>query len=67
MKIYLQSIKYEQWNIVEPIYEKSSTPYNQLTDDPKKSANLNTKAINALLCALDKNEFNCVSTSTSAH
>jgi len=48
-------------------YEKPSTSYEQWTDDEKKSANLDAKAMNALLYALDKNEFNRVSTSTYAY
>ena len=69
MRIYLQSINYELWNIVKVTYEKPSTPYDQWTHDQnqKKSTNLNAKAMTALFCALDKNEFNRVSTFTFVH
>ena len=67
MKIYLQSINHELWNIVEATYEKPSTPYDPWTDDQKKSVNLDAKALNVLFCELDKNKFNCVSTSISTH
>ena len=67
VKIYLQSINYEPWNIIEVIYEKTSTPCDQWTEDQKKSTNLDAKAMNVLFYALDKNEFNRVSTFTSAH
>ena len=67
MQIFLQSINYELWNIVETPYQKPTTPYAEWTNVQKASANLDAKAMNALFCALDKNEFNRVSTSTSAH
>ena len=67
MQIFPQSLNYELWNIVETPYQKPTTSYTEWTLDEKTSANLNAKAMNALFCALDKNEFNRVSTSTSAH
>ena len=63
MKIYLQSLNYELWNIVEAPYTKLTTHYNTWSDDQKKNANLDAKAI----CALTKEEFNRVSTATSAN
>ena len=67
MKIYLQSLNYELWNIVEAVYTKLTTNYNAWSDDQKKNANLDAKAMNALFCALTKEEFNRVSTGTSAN
>ena len=67
MKIYLQSFNYDLWNIVEATYTKPSTNYNAWTEDQKKNANLDAKMMNALFCALTKEEFNRVSTATSAH
>ena len=67
MKIYLQSINYELWNIVEAAYTKPTTNYTAWSDDQKKNANLDAKAMNALFCALTKEEFNRVSTATSAN
>ena len=67
MKIYLQSLNYDLWNIVEAAYTKPTTNYNAWSDDQKKNANLDAKAMNALFCALTKEEFNCVSTATSAN
>ena len=68
MKIYLQSLNYELWNIVEALYTKPTTNYNAWSDDQKihqkKNANLDAKAMNALFCALTKEEFNRVSTAT---
>ena len=57
MKIYLQSLNYELWNIVEVPYTKPTTNYIAWSDDQKKNANLDAKAMNALLCALIKEEF----------
>ena len=62
MKIYLQSLYYKLWNIVEAPYTKPTTNYNAWSEEQKKFANLNTKAMNALFCDLNKEEFNRVST-----
>ena len=67
MRIYLKSIGHDLWNIVETQYVKPTTPYNEWTLVEKNTENLDAKAMNALFCALDKNEFNRVSTSTSAY
>jgi len=66
MKIYLQSLNYELWNIVEAPYTKPPTHYNTWSDDQKRNANLDAKAMNVLFYALTKEEFNRVSTVTSA-
>ena len=66
MRIYLQSIGYELWNIMEKEIVKPTTHFDECTLVEKTKANLDSKAINALFCAMDKNEFNRVSTSTSA-
>ena len=66
MKIYLQSLNYELWNIVEAPYTKPITNYNAWSDDQKKNANLDAKVMNALFCALTKEEFNRVN-ATSAN
>ena len=60
MKIYLQSLNYELWNIVEAAYIKLTTNYSTWSDDQKKNTNLHAKAMNALFCALTKEEFNRV-------
>ena len=67
MKIFLQSLNYELWNKVEAPYIKLTTNYTAWSDDQKKNANLDAKAMNALFCALTKEEFNRVSTATSAN
>ena len=61
MKIFLISMDFELWNIVENGFQKSSLPMNDWNELKKKTFTLNAKAMNALLCALDKNEFNQVS------
>uniref|UniRef100_UPI0024DE9535 hypothetical protein n=1 Tax=Klebsiella pneumoniae TaxID=573 RepID=UPI0024DE9535 len=43
-------------------FHKSSTPINKWDDLEKKIFYLNARAMNALFCALDKTEFNRVST-----
>ena len=67
MKIYLQSLNYELWNILEVPYTKPTTNCTAWNNDQKKNVNLNAKAMNALFCALTKEEFNRVSTATSAN
>ena len=54
MKIHLQSLNYELWNIVEPTYTKPTTNYSTWNEEQKKSANLDAKAMNALFCTLNK-------------
>jgi len=58
---------YEIWNIVETPYDKPTTPYSEWTTIQKTNANLDSKAMNALFCAMEKNEFNRVSTASNAH
>jgi len=60
MKIYLQSLNYELRNIVEAPNTKPTTNYNAWSEEQKKSTNLDAKAMNALFCALTKEEFNPV-------
>jgi len=67
MKIYLQSINYKFWNIMEASYKKPRANYDQWSKEQKKLVNLDVKVMNALFCALNKEEFNCVSTVTSLH
>ena len=43
MKIYLQSINYEIWNIVEATYEKPRTNYNQWSEEQKNQSTLMQK------------------------
>ena len=63
----LAIINYKLWNNDEAAYGKSSTNYDAWTVEQKKSVNLDAKAMNALFCALNKEEFNRMSTATSAH
>ena len=49
---------FKLWNIIENEFQKSSLLMNNWNDLEKKTLSLNAKAVNALFCALDKNEFN---------
>ena len=49
------------------IRDRPTTNYNAWREEQKKSANLDTKAMNALFCALNKKEFNRVSTTRSVN
>ncbi|KAH9792558.1 hypothetical protein KPL71_004170 [Citrus sinensis] len=77
MRIYLQALDYEIWEIVcdgpfMPLTKnevgedipKLSQEWNELE---KRKASLNSKAMNALFCALDKKEFHRVSSCESAN
>ncbi|KAH9650289.1 Integrase catalytic domain-containing protein [Citrus sinensis] len=77
MRIYLQALDYEIWEVVcdglfLPLtkYEfgedipKPSREWNELE---KRKASLNFKAMNALFCALDKKEFHRVSSCECAN
>ena len=66
MRIFLLSLDLNLWHIVENGFEMSSLPMNHWNDLEKKMFSLNTKAMNALYCALDKNEFNRISICDSA-
>ena len=52
---------------MEAACENPRTNYDQWSEEQKKSVNLDAKAINTLFCALNKEEFNHVSTTTSAN
>ena len=67
MKIYLQSLNYELWNIVKAPCTKPTTNYDAWNEEQKKSVNLDAKVMNAFFCALNKEEFNRVSAATSAN
>ena len=58
MRIYLQALDYEIWEV---ICDDLLIPRkNALSELDKKTMSLNSKAMNALFCALDKKEFHRV-------
>ena len=61
MRVFLISLNLDLWNIVENDFQLPSKPMNEWSDLEKKYFSLNAKAMNALFCALDKNEFNRIS------
>ena len=52
---------------MEAAYAKPHTNYDQWIGEQKKSIDLDAKAMDALFCALNKEEFNRVSTATSGY
>ena len=58
MTIFLQAIDFSVWHIVVNPYTPPKTDYTTWTDEAKRQANLNAKAMNALYCAIDQNKFN---------
>ena len=67
MKIYLQSIGLDTWNITQTEYSVRIIDFAQWTAEQKSVAQNNSKAINILFCSLDRNEFNRVSVCKSAY
>ena len=61
MRVFLLSLNLNLWHIVESSFQMSALPMNHWNDLEKKTFSLNAKAMNALFCTLDKNEFNRVS------
>ncbi|KAH9765776.1 hypothetical protein KPL70_001961 [Citrus sinensis] len=77
MRIYLQALDYEIWKIVNDgpfmpltkneVGEDIPKPSRDWNEFEKRKASLNSKAMNALFCALDKKEFHRVSSCESAN
>ncbi|KAH9672087.1 hypothetical protein KPL70_017595 [Citrus sinensis] len=77
MRIYLQALDYEIWEIVNDGHfmpltkneggEDIPKPSRDWNDFEKRKASLNSKTMNALFCALDKKEFHIVSSCESAN
>ncbi|KAH9678882.1 hypothetical protein KPL71_025892 [Citrus sinensis] len=76
MRIYLQALDYEIWEVVcdgpfMPMFKDEvggdiPKPSSQWSELEKRKMSLNSKAMNALFCALDKKEFHRVSSCESA-
>ena len=70
MRIYLQALDYEIWEVVcdgpfmlmikNKVGDDIPKPSSQLSELKKRKMSLNSKAMNALFCALDKKEFHRV-------
>ncbi|KAH9704323.1 hypothetical protein KPL70_011410 [Citrus sinensis] len=77
MRIYLQALDYEIWEVVcdgpfmpltkNEIGEDIPKPSREWNELEKRKASLNSKAMNALFCALDKKEFYRVFSCESAN
>ncbi|KAH9768444.1 hypothetical protein KPL71_011606 [Citrus sinensis] len=77
MRIYLQALDYEIWEIVNDgpfmpltkneVGEDIPKPSREWNEFEKRKTSLNSKAMNALFCALDKKEFHRVSSCESAN
>jgi len=70
MSIYLSSVDYDVWDIIETGYKSPTItvgktaipkPKDRWDANDKKLKTTNAKAMNALICALDKTEFNRIS------
>ncbi|KAH9697094.1 hypothetical protein KPL71_023469 [Citrus sinensis] len=76
MRIYLQALDYEIWEVIcdgpfmptfkDEVGDDIPKPSSQWSELEKRKMSLNSKAMNALFCALDKKEFHRVSSYESA-
>ena len=66
MRIYLRCIDLDILGLIEKKYVEKSKVEN-MSDDERHLANLNAKAMNALICGLSPNEYNRVSTCATAY
>ena len=75
MKFFFQTLDYNWWSIIMngpyiPTHSINNLitlkPENEWDDNDRRMAQLNAKEINALYCALSVNEFNRVSSYSSA-
>ncbi|KAH9792587.1 Integrase catalytic domain-containing protein [Citrus sinensis] len=75
MRIYLQALDYEIWEVVcdgpfmptfkDEVGDDIPKPPSQWSELERRKMSLNSKAMNALFCALDKKEFHRVSSCES--
>ena len=66
MRVFLLFLNFDLWNIIEFGFQTIYKPINEWNDFEKKSFYLNAK-MNALFYALNKNEFNRISTCESEY
>ena len=65
MRVFLQALNYE---ICEIVFYGSFIPRkNTLSESDRKKMSLNSKAMNALFCALDKKEFHRIPNCSNAY
>ena len=67
MPIFLKSIDYAVWNMVQVEYTPPTKDYDYWTNEEKKEATLDARALNALYYAIDENEYNRISTCETAY
>ena len=67
MTIILQSIDFSVWRITKSRYTPLTLYYSSWSDEVKKTATLNAKAMNALYYDIDQNEFNRISICDTAY
>ena len=59
MIIFLQSISFDIWRMTQMVYTPpTTTDYSNWSNEVRNNATLNARAMNALYCAIDENEFN---------
>ena len=76
MRVYFQAIDFDLWHVVtnDPHIPtivvngiQTPKPIQEYNEDDRKLASMNAKAMNILYCALERNEFNRISTYINAH
>ena len=67
MVIYLKSINYDLWDIVINGYTPGKKNYKDWNKNEKKLATLDVKSLNMLFCAINEEQFNCISKCSTSH
>ena len=76
MRVYFQDIDFDLWHVVTNGTHTRTRlvngvltpkPINEYSEEDKKLSSMNAKAMNILYCALERNDFNCISTCLNTH
>ena len=67
MRIYMQANSFDAWNITQKEYTQPTTLFTEWSTSEKVVASANSKAMNMLHCALDRNEFNRICMCNTAY
>ena len=67
MIIYLKSIDFAVWKMVEMEYTPPTAAYDTWSEREKQTTTLDAKAMNALYCAMDEEEYRKISTCETKH
>ena len=58
MAIFLQSINFDVWRMTQIVYTPLTIDSTTWSNEVRNNATLNARAMNALYCVIDENDFN---------